>query len=177
MKMSIGNVHSGTVVRKADFGVFVAVKGETREGLVHVSRLRGNSQDLRDARLESIQVGDEVIVEVSDIKGQGRKTKIALSEKLVHDDLVLKHIPLHEPIEGVVVRKTEYGVFVVLNSWYVCGLLHVSRMAGDRRSERNSRLDEICTGDQIIVYPVEVEMARDNLKLTLSEFAVAEANQ
>ncbi len=169
MNLSIGTIHNGTVVRKSDFGVFVAVKGEKKEGLVHVSRLRGNSQNLRGARLKEIQVGDEIIVEVSDIKREGRATKIAFSEKLVHDDLVLKHIPLNEPIEGVVVRKSEYGAFVVLPSWYACGLLHVSRMSGGRSSERNSRLNEIRAGDKVTVYLVEIEMVDDNLRLSLSE--------
>ncbi|MCC7530673.1 MAG: S1 RNA-binding domain-containing protein [Candidatus Melainabacteria bacterium] len=169
MSIKIGTTHSGTVARKEEYGVFVSIKGLTQEGLVHVSRLRGNTQELRRERLKSIEVGSEMIVDVSDIQRQGRRTKIALSEKLVHDDLVLHHIPLNESITGTVTKKADFGVFVFIPDWFVTGLLHVSRMPGDTRHARNKHLDETTIGEKIAVFVVDVELKDDFLRLTLSE--------
>lgn len=168
MKLAIGMTLTGKVVRKTTFGVFLALEGQTKEGLVHVSRLRGNSQDLRRQRLDEIELGDEMIVEISQIKKEGKVRKIALSEKLVHDDIVLRHLPLNEPIEGTVVDRTEYGVFVVLPTWHITGLLHVSKMDGSSK-ERHNRLHTIENGDALTVYVLEIERRGEDLKLSLSE--------
>lgn len=169
MNMNIGTTHCGTVVRKETFGVFVSIKGLRTDGLVHVSRLRGNSQELRNERLRNIEVGAEIMVEISDTVKKGRLTRIALSEKRVHDALVLHHIPLNEAISGIVTGKKDYGVFVTLPEWGVSGLLHVSRINAATRYERNATLERMAIGDQLTVYVMEIELKDDILKLTLSQ--------
>lgn len=169
MSIKIGTTHSGTVARKEEYGVFVSIKGMTQEGLVHVSRLRGNTQELRRERLKSIEVGSEMIVDVSDIQRKGRRNVIALSEKRVHDDLVLHHIPLNETVSGTVTKKADFGVFVFIPDWFVTGLLHISRMPGDTRNARKKRLNETTIGEEIAVFVVDVELKDDFLRLTLSE--------
>lgn len=176
MKLAIGMTLTGKVVRKTTFGVFLAIEGHTKEGLVHVTRMRGNSQDLRRQRLDDIELGEEMIVEISQIKKEGKARKIALSEKLVHDDIVLRHMPLNEPIEGTVVERTEYGVFVVLPSWHITGLLHVSKMDGSSK-ERHNRLHTIENGETLTVYVQEIERRGEDLKLSLSEHPVLAAQE
>ncbi|HNB21684.1 MAG TPA: S1 RNA-binding domain-containing protein [Candidatus Melainabacteria bacterium] len=168
MKLVIGTLLTGKVVRKTSFGAFLAIKGETREGLIHVSRMRGNSQDLRRQRLNSIEIGEEMVVEISDLKKEGKIKRIALSEKLVHDDLVFKHMPLNEPIEGIVANVEEYGAFIVLPSWHMTGLLHVSKFTGSS-NERHKRLSAMQIGDSVTVYVLEIEKREDEIKLSLSE--------
>ncbi|MDP3507987.1 MAG: S1 RNA-binding domain-containing protein [Candidatus Melainabacteria bacterium] len=169
MSISKNQIYSGTVTKKTDFGILVAIAGERHVGLVHVSQLIGNSANLRNARLRSVEVGAEVFVEVLDIKKDGRLTKLALSEKSVHNAQVMQYIPLNEEIIGVVTGKKEYGAFMELSGWHVSGLLHAMRMVGDTRYERDSVLDGLEVGERLSVYVVEIEIVDDNLKLTLSQ--------
>lgn len=169
MSISKNQIYAGTVTKKTDFGILVAIAGERHVGLVHVSQLMGNSANLRNARLRSVEVGADVFVEVLDIKKDGRLTKLALSEKSVHNTNVLRYIPLNEEITAVVTSKKEYGAFMELEDWHVSGLLHAMRMVGDTRYERDSVLDGLEVGDRLTVFVVEIEIVDDNLKLTLSQ--------
>ena len=169
MSISKNQIYSGKVTKKTDFGILVAIAGERHVGLVHVSQLMGNSANLRNARLHSVEVGADVFVEVLDIKKDGRLTKLALSEKSVHNRQVLQYIPLNEEITAVVTSKKEYGAFMELSGWHVSGLLHGMRMVGDTRYERDSVLDGLEVGDRLTVFVVEIEIVDDNLKLTLSQ--------
>lgn len=169
MSISKNQIYAGTVTKKTDFGILVAIAGERHVGLVHVSQLMGNSADLRNARLRSVEVGADVFVEVLDIKKEGRLTKLSLSEKSVHNAQVLRYIPLNEEIAAVVTSKKEYGAFMELSGWHVSGLLHAMRMDGDTRYERDSGLDALEVGDPMSVFVVEIEIVDDNLRLTLSQ--------
>ncbi len=169
MSISKNQIYTGTVTKKTEFGVLVALSGERHVGLVHVSQLTGNSADLRNARLRSLEVGAEVFVEVLDIKKEGRLTRLSLSEKTVHNAQVMQYIPLNEEIIGVVTSKKEYGVFMELSGWHVSGLLHAMRMDGETRYERDSMLDSLEVGDRLPVFVVEIEIVDGNLKLTLSQ--------
>lgn len=168
MKLETGVTLTGKVVRKTDFGIFLGFNKQPKEGLVHISRLRGNSLDLRRQRLNDIALGDEMVVEISEIKKEGKTTKIAASEKLVHDDIVFNLMPLDEPLEGTVVRSTKYGVFVHIPSWYMTGLLHVSNLTG-MRWQRDKRHALLQPGDKLTVYVLEVERSEAELKIMLSE--------
>jgi len=64
----IGRVYTGKVVRTTDFGAFIEFMPGI-DGLVHISQLA----DYRVNRVEDVvQLGDEVMVMVIDIDGQGR---------------------------------------------------------------------------------------------------------
>lgn len=169
MSTKIGTTHTGKVVRKADFGVFVGIEGARNTGLVHVSRLRGNSQDLRNQRLAEIKVGDEIVVEIVDIEKTEQLLRISLSEKKVHEELVLHNIPIDEVIPGVVTSKVEYGAFVLLPGWYVSGLLHVSRMTGDSSRAQSNNLAALEIGDEVDVLVTEIGINDNILKLKLSQ--------
>lgn len=81
----------------------------------------------------------------------------------------MRYIPLNEAIEGIIVNKKEYGVFVELNTWHCSGLLHAMRMVGETRFERDSVLDAMEISDSITVYISEIELVEGNLKLKLSQ--------
>lgn len=172
MKLEIGNTYTGTVTAKAEYGVFVAVKGIKSTGLMHMSQLRGNSQDLQLARLKSLEVGSDVIVEVTKLSKKNGLTRISFSEKVVHDDIVLNQIPLNEEIVGTVVRKGEYGVFLELPSWGVSGLLHFSRMLGDTKAAKFAEMAWMTPGSTVPVFVQAIERGKDDLKLTLSRIQV-----
>ena len=64
----IGAIYKGRVTRLMNFGAFVEI-APGKEGLVHISRLdKGRVERVEDV----VAVGDEVMVKVTDIDGQGR---------------------------------------------------------------------------------------------------------
>ncbi|MCB0209391.1 MAG: polyribonucleotide nucleotidyltransferase [Anaerolineae bacterium] len=72
----MGRIYTGKVVRTADFGAFVEILPDT-DGLVPISQLA----DYRVPSVEDVvQVGDEIMVMVTDIDGDG---KIRLSRQAV----------------------------------------------------------------------------------------------
>jgi polyribonucleotide nucleotidyltransferase len=74
--VEVGQTYMGTVTRLMNFGAFVAVM-PGKEGLVHISQLAPN----RVEKVEDVvKVGDEIMVKVVEIDGQGR---INLSRKAV----------------------------------------------------------------------------------------------
>jgi polyribonucleotide nucleotidyltransferase len=71
-----GRIYKGKVVRITDFGAFVEILPDV-DGMVHVSQI----SDKRVSRVEDVvQVGDEILVMVTDIDDEG---KIRLSRQAV----------------------------------------------------------------------------------------------
>ena len=74
----LGEIYTGTVVRAVDFGLFVEILPGT-EGMVHISQLA----DYRVAAATDIaDVGDEIMVMVTDISSEGkvRLSRLAVLE-------------------------------------------------------------------------------------------------
>ncbi|GGG11989.1 polyribonucleotide nucleotidyltransferase [Paenibacillus abyssi] len=72
----VGEIYDGTVKRVEKFGAFVEIL-PGKEGLVHISQLAAE----RVAKTEDVvQVGDKIMVKVTEIDGQGR---VNLSRKAV----------------------------------------------------------------------------------------------
>jgi polyribonucleotide nucleotidyltransferase len=72
----VGQIYTGRVVRTADFGAFVEILPNT-DGMVHISQL---SDEYVDSVKDVVQVGDEIMVMVTNIDRDG---KIRLSRQAV----------------------------------------------------------------------------------------------
>ncbi len=79
----LGEIYTGKVVRITDFGAFVEVIPGT-DGLVHISQL--SSDHLRRVE-DAVQLGDEIMVMVTDISPEG---KVRLSRKAVLEGWTLE---------------------------------------------------------------------------------------
>ncbi len=78
-----GQIYTGKVVRTTDFGAFVEFIPGT-DGLVHISQI--SSEHLKRVE-DAIQVGDEVVVMVTDVTPDG---KVRLSRKAVLEGWTLE---------------------------------------------------------------------------------------
>jgi len=72
----VGQIYTGRVVRTADFGAFVEILPNT-DGMVHISQL---SNEYVDSVEDVVQVGDEIMVMVTNIDREG---KVRLSRQAV----------------------------------------------------------------------------------------------
>jgi len=164
-----GDIYKGEITTVADFGVFVKIKVPYKkeeidlEGLVHISELAwekvGKPQD-------KYKVGDKVEVKVIDFKGATKKSlgKLSLSIKQAVKDPwedVEKKYKNEMKLTGIVVKKSDFGVFVELEPG-VEGLIHMTKIPPGKRLKE---------GDNIEVYIEEVnpEEKRISLGLVLTE--------
>jgi small subunit ribosomal protein S1 len=121
--LEVGTETAGRVRSLTDFGAFIDLGGV--DGLVHVTEIAHHR--VKHPR-EELQAGEEVRVKVLDLDRE--HDRISLSMKALIEDPwagVAERYPVRGPIEGTVVRKTDFGVFVQLEPG-VDGLLHVSQL-------------------------------------------------
>jgi len=163
-----GAIVSGTVTSLRDFGAFVDLGGI--EGLIHVSEL-GYARVSNPA--DVLQVGQRVDAQVVKLepataKGPGR---VGLSLRALAPDpwaTVRERFPVGATATGVVRRLEQFGAFVELAPG-LDGLVHVSRMALDRRVSHPRQIVSI--GDPVEVTIVEVDPAKRRIGLSMVERA------
>jgi len=166
-RLQEGAVVSGTVTSLRDFGAFVDVGGV--EGLVHVSEL-GHGRVAAPA--EVLAVGQQVEVQVvkldTDAKGNRR---VGLSLRALAPDpwvTARDRFPVGATVRGTVRRLEQFGAFVELAPG-LDGLVHVSRLALDRRIAHPRQVVSI--GDEVDVTVVEVDPAKRRIGLSMVEQA------
>jgi len=122
-KLEVGAEVEGRVRSLTDFGAFVELGGV--DGLVHVTEIAHHRVNHPS---EALQLDQQVQVKILDLDRE--KDRISLSIKALVENpwLVAEdRYPARAPFEGIVVRKTDFGVFVQLESG-IDGLLHVSQL-------------------------------------------------
>jgi small subunit ribosomal protein S1 len=122
-KLEVGAEVEGRVRSLTDFGAFVELGGV--DGLVHVTEIAHHR--VNHPR-EELQLEQQVRVKILDLDRE--KDRISLSIKALVEDpwiAAAQKYAARGPFEGTVVRKTDFGIFVQLESG-VDGLLHVSQL-------------------------------------------------
>ena len=158
-----GKTYEGEVTTIYDFGAFVRIDvesdGETvsLEGLVHISEL---SWDKVGETKDVVRVGDKIEVVVI-----GKKdNKLAFSLKQTEKDPWQKAAEKYEKdtrVKGKVLRISDYGVFVQLESG-IEGLIHMTKIPPGKK---------IKEGEDVNVYVEEIdsESRKISLGLVLTE--------
>ena len=154
-KVEKGKVYKGRVTTITDFGCFVeleepSTKDAKVEGLVHISEI---SWEKVKHPSEVINVGEEVNVYVIDKEDPTANSlgKLYLSIKQASKDPWDTAIDKYKPeqkVNGKVVKRSEYGMFVELEPG-IEGLLHVTKIppgenlqVGDEREFLIEEVDE-----------------------------------
>lgn len=162
-----GAVVTGTVTSVRDFGAFVDIGGV--DGLIHVSEL-GHTRVENAA--EVLQVGQRVEAKVMKIeRGADGKSRIGLSLRALAPDpwsTAAQRYPVGSHVRGIVRRLEQFGAFVELEPG-LDGLVHVSRMALDRRIAHARQA--VSAGDTIDVTVVELDPAKRRIGLSMVERA------
>ena len=163
-----GAVVRGTVSSLRDFGAFVDLGGI--EALIHVSEL-GHARVTNPA--DVVRVGQEVeaqVVKIEPATGD-RPARVGLSLRALAPDpwsTVRERFPVGVAARGVVRRLEQFGAFVELAPG-VDGLVHVSRMALDRRVAHPRQVVSI--GDEVDVTVVELDVEKRRIGLSMVEGA------
>jgi len=162
-----GAVVTGTVTSVRDFGAFVDLGGI--DGMIHVSEL-GHARVANPA--DVLQVGQKVQAQVVKLEPgaePGRPGRVGLSLRALAPDpwaTVRERFPVGASVRGIVRRLEAFGAFVELAPG-LDGLVHVSRMALDRRVAHPRQV--VSSGDEIDVTIVEVDPAKRRIGLSMVE--------
>jgi len=165
-QLAVGNVVTGTVTSLRDFGAFVDLGGV--DGLVHVSEL-GHARAGHPS--EVLTVGQRVEAKVVSLEPDpgGGRGRVGLSLRALAPDpwaTAAQQFPVGTTVPGVVRRLEPFGAFVELAPG-VDGLVHVSRLALDRRVAHPRQVVSI--GQAVQATVVEVDPAKRRIGLSLVE--------
>ncbi len=167
-ELRLGAVVSGTVTSLRDFGAFVDLGGI--DGLIHLSEL-GHARASHPS--EVLQVGQRVEAQVVklDPDPHGGRGRVGLSLRALAPDpwaTAAERFPPGAAVSGTVRRLEAFGAFVELAPG-VDGLVHVSRLALDRRVAHPRQI--VAIGDVVQVTVVEVDTAKRRIGLSMVERA------
>src|SRR5207245_2998159 len=178
-ELRVGAVVAGTVTSLRDFGAFVDLGGV--DGLIHVSEL-GYGRASHPS--EVLQVGQRVEAQVVKLEAdpKGGRDRVGLSLRALAPDpwaTAAERFPVGASMRGTVRRLEQFGAFVELAPG-LDGLVHVSRLALDRRVSHPRQIVSI--GDAVDVTVVEIDPVKRRIGLSMVERAkqakeIAEADE
>jgi len=167
-ELRVGAVVAGTVTSLRDFGAFVDLGGV--DGLIHVSEL---GYDRASHPSDVLQVGQRVEAQVVKLEPdpKGGRGRVGLSLRALAPDpwaTAAERFPVGASVCGRVRRLEQFGAFVELAPG-IDGLVHVSRLALDRRVSHPRQIVSI--GDTVDVTVVELDLVKRRIGLSMVERA------
>jgi small subunit ribosomal protein S1 len=165
-RLELGAVVRGTVTSLRDFGAFVDIGGV--EGLVHVSEL-GYARVENPA--EVLEIGQAVEAQVVKLEPApaGGRGRVGLSLRALAPDpwqSAAERFPAGTTAKGTVRRLEPFGAFVEIAPGLE-GLVHVSRLALDRRVSHPRQV--VTIGEEVDVTVVEVDAEKRRISLSMVE--------
>jgi small subunit ribosomal protein S1 len=166
--LQLGAVLSGVVTSLRDFGAFIDIGGV--EGLIHVSEL-GHGRAGHPG--EVLEVGQTVEAQVVKLEPDptGGRGRVGLSLRALAPDpwqTAAERFPAGVSVKGKVRRLEPFGAFVEIAPGLE-GLVHVSRLALDRRVSHPRQV--VAVGDEVEVTVVSVDPEKRRLALSMAETA------
>jgi small subunit ribosomal protein S1 len=160
-KYSVGKEVEGKVKAIVDFGVFVDL-GEDVDALIHVSDVSWTKKNVNPN--DEFKVGETVKAAVLTVDKDN--SKFCLGIKQLEEDpwkKIDQRMPVGSVVEGEVVRVTDFGAFVELETG-IEGLVHISELS-EERVEKPS--DVIKVGDKVKALIMSID--KDDKKIALSK--------
>jgi small subunit ribosomal protein S1 len=166
--LHVGAVVAGTVTSVRAFGAFIDLGGV--DGLIHVSEL-GYGRAPHPS--EALQVGQRVEAQVVKLEPdpKGGRGRVGLSLRALAPDpwaTAAERFPVGASVCGTVRGLEQFGAFVELAPG-LDGLVHVSRLALDRRVSHPRQIVSI--GDTVDVTVIELDLVKRRIGLSMVERA------
>ena len=167
-RLEVGAVVRGTVSSLRDFGAFVDIGGV--EALIHVSELSyGHVDDPADV----LEVGQTIEAQVVKVEPDpsGGRGRVGLSLRALAPDpwqTAIERFPAGTTVKGKVRRIEQFGAFVEIAPGLE-GLVHVSRLALDRRVSHPRQV--VTIGNEVDVTVVSVDPEKRRIALSMVESA------
>ncbi|MDW8571073.1 30S ribosomal protein S1 [Staphylococcus shinii] len=157
--LSEGDVIEGKVARLTNFGAFVDIGGV--DGLVHVSEL---SHEHVKSPEDIVAIGDSVKVKIKSVDKDSERISLSIKDTLPSPFEAIKgEINEGEVIEGTVVRLTNFGAFVEIQSG-VQGLVHISEIS---HSHIGTPGEVLQPGEAVSVKILSVDPENERISLSI----------
>ncbi|MFB0536651.1 MAG: S1 RNA-binding domain-containing protein [Anaerolineae bacterium] len=156
--LSKGMKLTGKVTNVTEFGAFVDI-GVGRDGLVHISELRGQGGDQGSGTLGT---GDEVTVWIKDLDRKRNRISLTMREPARRR---LKDLEPGMVVEGKVTRLVPYGAFVDIGLRRD-GMVHVTEMA---QGYVRDPADMLTVGDVVQVKVLEIDRKKRRVALSMKD--------
>lgn len=176
-QIRVGAVLEGTVRSIRDFGAFVDLGGV--DGMIHVSEL---SFTRVNHPQEVLTVGQKVkvqVLRVADKADKDGRRQVALSMRALAEDpwtTLEANLPAGTTTSGIVKRVEAYGAFVEVLPG-VEGLVHVSKMATDRRLSHARQAATVGQSVEVTVLAIDAGQRRLSLSMVEKERGAREAEE
>jgi small subunit ribosomal protein S1 len=167
-KYPVSSKVHGKVKSVVDFGIFVDL-GEEVDALIHISDVSWTKKNLN--LVELYQVGDAVEAKILSVDKENQKFCLGL--KQLEEDpwkRIEERFPVGTVIEAEVVRLTDFGVFVELETG-IEGLIHISELSEDRVEKPS---DIVKKGDRPKAMVISVDKEAKKIALSVKSVEKAE---
>ena len=161
----LNKVYKVKVVKLMDFGAFCELEpGLTT--LLHTSELSWTKKNLSAKKM--FKVGDEIDCVITEIDKE--KRRVAISHRLTIEnpfETFEKRFPINTVVDGVIVNKNEYSLFVKIEDLDVDAFLHCNDLTYSNNGEEE--LTKYKKGDKIKVKVLEIKASEQKIRVGLRQ--------
>ncbi len=161
----LNKIYKAKVVKIMDFGAFCELEpGLTT--LLHSSELSWNKKNVSAKKM--FQVGEEIDCVITEINKD--KRRVAISHRLTKEnpfEAFNKNYPVGTIVEGEVVNKNEYSLFVKISDLNLDAFLHCNDLTYLNNGEQE--LTKYNKGDRIKVKILEIKASEQKIRVGLKQ--------
>jgi small subunit ribosomal protein S1 len=161
----LNKIYKVKVVKIMDFGAFCELEAGLTT-LLHSSELSWTKKNVSAKKMFS--VGDEINCVITEIDKE--KRRVAISHRLTQDNpfnTFEKKYPIGTIVEGEVVNKNEYSLFVKVEDLDVDAFLHCNDLTYLHNSEEE--LGKYNKGDKIKAKVLEIKASEQKIRIGLKQ--------
>ena len=162
---NLDKTYKAKVVKIMDFGAFCELEpGLTT--LLHSSELSWTKKNVSAKKM--FKVGDEIDCVITEIDKE--KRRVAISHRLTQKnpyEVFEKNHPVGSIVEGDVVNKNEYSLFVKIKNYDLDAFLHCNDLTYLNNGEEE--LNKFNKGDKIKVKVLEIKTSEQKIRVGLRQ--------
>ena len=161
----LNKIYKAKVVKLMDFGAFCELEpGLTT--LLHSSELSWTKKNLSAKKM--FKVGDEIDCVITEIDKD--KRRVAISHRLTQEnpfDIFEKKYPVDSIVEGEIVSKNDYSIFVKIEDLNIEAFLHCNDLTYSNNGEEE--LSNFKIGEKIKVKVLEIKPSEQKVRVGLRQ--------
>ncbi|WP_341759962.1 30S ribosomal protein S1 [Candidatus Endowatersipora endosymbiont of Watersipora subatra] len=163
-KYPIESKVKGRITNITDYGAFVELEPGI-EGLIHVSEMSWTKKNIHPGKI--VSTSEEVEVVVLEIDSSKRRISLGLKQNLSNPwDRFSDQYPKGTVVEGEVKNKTEFGLFIGLDS-DVDGMVHLSDLDWNRSGEE--AIEDFNKGDIVKAIVLDIDVEKERISLGIKQ--------